>query len=176
MTSIQKMTAAGITAGAMLLGSIGAASANGGAHVGVHAQTLGTNTHVQANAHSYNALAYRVPSFTFLKGENEVPGPGDPDAVGYAKVQLKPNKNEVCVNMRVFNLDPKAAAAHIHNAPTGESGPVVVTLPTPNERGIARGCVEVSEELVMNLAEKPADYYINVHNEAYPAGAVRGQL
>jgi hypothetical protein len=31
-------------------------------------------------------------------------------------------------------------------------------------------------ELVADIAANPSEYYVNVHNKPYPAGAIRGQL
>jgi hypothetical protein len=36
--------------------------------------------------------------------------------------------------------------------------------------------VTADRELLKAIASDPEDYYVNVHNADYPAGAVRGQL
>lgn len=74
----------------------------------------------------------------------------------------------------VEDIDP-ATAAHIHRAPAGQAGPVVVTLSAPTE-GMSSGCADVDSELVMEIQQYPEMFYVNVHNAAYPAGEVRGQL
>ena len=66
-------------------------------------------------------------------------------------------------------------AAHIHEAPPGVPGPVVVPLTPPTNRS-SSGCVAVAPELVKEIMEAPADYYVNVHNAAFMPGAIRGQL
>ena len=38
------------------------------------------------------------------------------------------------------------------------------------------GTVVVEKELVKEIRKNPEAYYVNVHNAAYPSGAVRGQL
>ena len=35
---------------------------------------------------------------------------------------------------------------------------------------------EASRRLIRRIAERPGRYYVNVHNRAYPAGAVQGTL
>lgn len=88
---------------------------------------------------------------------------------------LHPSKDELCVNLHVKNIET-ASAAHIHEAPIGVAGPVVVTLPTPNADGMIDGCVSVAKETLKEMKQNPWDYYVNVHNTAFPNGAVRGQL
>jgi hypothetical protein len=68
-----------------------------------------------------------------------------------------------------------ARAAHIHEAPPGEAGPVVVPLQPPTN-GFSTGCVEVGRALAKDILKTPSDYYVNVHNAEHPAGALRGQL
>jgi hypothetical protein len=110
-----------------------------------------------------------------LTGEKEVPGPGDPDGFGHAKLTVYEAK--LCYVLRVENIAP-ANAAHIHVGFRDEAGPVVVTLKAPTD-GSSSGCLqppEVSRALNLELKEHPRRYYVNVHNEPYPAGAIRGQL
>ena len=112
---------------------------------------------------------------TKLRGAAEVPGPGDPDGRGSAKIELKQDQGMICFKITVAKIAP-ATAAHIHAAPAGVAGPVVVTL-TPPTSGSSRGCVSgVDPELIKAIRRNPSAYYINVHNAGFPAGAVRGQL
>jgi len=111
---------------------------------------------------------------TSLTGAAEVPGPGDPDGSGTATVTVNPGQRQICYTITVSNIDP-ARAAHIHEAPAGVAGPVLVTLLAP-AIGSSSGCVTVTRELALEILKDPEDYYVNVHNAAYPAGAVRGQL
>lgn len=111
---------------------------------------------------------------TVLTGAAEVPGPGDADGIGAAVVILDSSTGEVCVRLRVRNIEP-ATAAHIHRGPDGVAGPVVIALPAPT-RGSSSGCVIASTGLVQRILDSPELFYVNVHNTAFPAGAVRGQL
>ncbi len=107
-----------------------------------------------------------------LTGEQEVPGPGDPDGVGNAVVKVF--RTKVCSTLEVKRIKP-ANAAHIHLGFRGEAGPIVATLKPPTD-GFSRGCVEIPRALSLGLREHPSRYYVNVHNAEYPAGALRGQL
>ena len=85
-------------------------------------------------------------------------------------------KRQVCFTLMVENIAP-ATAAHIHIAPPGEPGPVVVPLNPPPTDGSSTGCTNnVNRRLLGQIIRNPERYYVNVHNEEFPAGAVRGQL
>ena len=109
-----------------------------------------------------------------LDGASEVPGPGDPDGTGTASVRINPGQNQLCYSISVSNIAP-ATAAHIHEAAAGASGPVVTGLIAPTN-GTSQACKTISRELARDIVSRPSDYYVNVHNVAFPAGAVRGQL
>jgi hypothetical protein len=108
-----------------------------------------------------------------LTGAAEAPGPGDPDGSGWATVTLNQGQGEVCYDITVTGVDP-ILAAHIHVAPPGSPGPVVVGFDIAGQ-GLS-GCVAASAEVIKAIRQNPADYYVNVHNAPYPAGALRGQL
>jgi hypothetical protein len=117
------------------------------------------------------------PFTTTLTGAAEVPGPGDPDGSGTARVALNPGQGEVCFTITVANITLPATAAHIHEAPVGVAGPIVVTLAPPDASGTVTGCAsDVDQEEIKEIIQHPEEYYVNVHTTDYPAGAVRGQL
>jgi len=111
---------------------------------------------------------------TTLTGAAEVPGPGDPDGTGTATVTLNHGQGTVCWEITVSGIDA-ATRAHIHEAPLGVAGPIVVPILEPGI-GSLSGCTEVDRELIKDIIQHPEEYYVNVHNAAFPAGAVRGQL
>ncbi|MEJ7705989.1 MAG: CHRD domain-containing protein [Nocardioidaceae bacterium] len=65
--------------------------------------------------------------------------------------------------------------AHIHRGRAGVNGDVVVDLTGSVTDGAncARG---VRKALIRKIIEHPRRFYFNIHNRAYPAGAIRGQL
>ncbi|MGK2948497.1 MAG: CHRD domain-containing protein [Acidimicrobiales bacterium] len=78
--------------------------------------------------------------------------------------------------------------AHIHEGQPGENGPVVVSLAFPTG-GEAADCISEDRvnpttnaplfadgQTAQEILANPDNYYVNVHNEEYPSGAVRGQL
>jgi hypothetical protein len=115
------------------------------------------------------------PLSTLLDGDAEVPGPGDPDGSGTARITLNEGQREVCFDLAVFDID-SAMAAHIHEGAVDQAGPVVVTLGAPAS-GSSSGCVEgVNQDLIEAIRANPDNYYVNVHNAEFPPGALRGQL
>ena len=110
---------------------------------------------------------------TFLTGDQEAPGPGDPDGFGIAGVRVNATTGEICYLAVGVGIEP-ATAAHIHVAPVGEPGPVVLPLTQVNAH-VFRGCA-TDMLLAAALLVDPSAYYVNIHNATYPAGAIRGQL
>lgn len=116
---------------------------------------------------------------TTMNGAEECSAPGvceagDPDGSGFALITLNPGHASVCWELTVEDIEP-ATAAHIHRAPAGSPGPVVVPLSPPTS-GSSSGCTTAEPTLIEDIIENPEEYYVNVHNNPYPGGAVRGQL
>lgn len=109
-----------------------------------------------------------------MTGEEEAPGPGDPDGSGTARVALFPDEGRICYVLEVQGIAP-ATAAHIHEAPEGTPGPVVVPLEAPT-KGRSRECQPINPALAQEILDNPSGYYVNVHNVEHAPGAVRGQL
>jgi hypothetical protein len=137
-----------------------------------------------------------------LDGRQEVAGDdrskgmvGDPNGRGEAYVfgiDGDPDRQTLCYVLVVdkvaeTDLAPgDGRAAHIHEGAPGENGPVVANLAWP-EDGQAADCLEADAERggiavfadgtsPADILANPGDYYVNVHNTEYPAGAIRGQL
>ena len=102
---------------------------------------------------------------------------GDPDAVAAMILIVNPNNDRVCFLTRWTNIDGTVTAAHIHLAPVGDPGPVVVPLFAGAFAGtdMLRGCVSAAG-LAAAINANPAAYYVNIHSTVFPGGAVRAQL
>ena len=109
-----------------------------------------------------------------LKGRNEVPDPGDPDGFGAAGVLINTDTGRICYAVAVAKIDP-ATLAHIHRGTADVAGPVVVNFEPPS-RGFKAACTTADKALAAEIAGNPSGFYVNVHNDAFPRGAVRGQL
>jgi hypothetical protein len=121
------------------------------------------------------AVAGGRPFSTTLSGPAEVPA-GDPDATGTAIVWVNPGTGTVCYEWSVSNALTPIAAAHIHRAPAGVAGDVVVPLP-PTGPSSGTGCTTgVARSLALDIIRHPWNFYVNTHNADFPAGVARGQL
>ena len=133
------------------------------------ALVLGSSSIVTADANTERILT------AHLTGTAEVPGPADPNGMGQAWLILLPDQGQVCFTLTVERVAP-LTAAHIHKAPRGQAGPVVVPLMPLQTNAASASCVSADRTLIRDIRDHPSAYYVNVHNAPYPAGALRGQL
>jgi hypothetical protein len=111
------------------------------------------------------------PFVVTLTGAAEVPGPGDPDGTGTTTLSVNLGQQQVCWQTEWANI-AAPTAAHIHRGAVDVAGPVVVPL-----LPVAGGCTSnVSRDVLRAILTNPENYYVNVHNPPFPAGAIRGQL
>jgi hypothetical protein len=112
---------------------------------------------------------------TLLGGDAEDP-PGDPDGTGTATITIDPDTREVCWDLTTENI-ADATASHIHEGAAGVSGGVVVPLDVDGFSGTASDCATAPDEADLDaILANPAGFYVNIHTEDYPPGAIRGQL
>ena len=109
----------------------------------------------------------------------------DVDGRGRAVVRIDPRARTACFNVTWRNLDDQPFAAHIHEGAAGVSGGIVVHFfdaPAPDQ-GIpdqiagVQGCARNQPRTILrDILESPRQFYVNVHTETFPGGAIRGQL
>lgn len=122
-----------------------------------------------------------------LSGEQEAPEEGDPDGRGFFLYSAQ--RGKICYVLTAKKIETPTMA-HIHEAPRGEAGPIVIGL-RPPVRGASFDCIRavpdeeqneenanatLTESELAAIIDDPPAYYVNVHNEPFPAGAIRGQL
>ena len=128
-----------------------------------------------------------------LNGEKEVSstgvkGVGDLDGRGKAEVRIQVARQRVCFDLSWSNI-AAPSMAHIHVGDADTAGPVVVTLfmtgdeaapgdqDLPDTLNSAGGCATgLDKALLRRIQDHPRGYYVNIHNNDFPAGAIRGQL
>lgn len=106
-----------------------------------------------------------------LSAAQEVP-PNPSSATGHAKIRIGPDKS---VNGGLTFTGMAASAAHIHEAPAGANGPVIIPLTKTSDTSFAvpPGASLTDEQYASYLA---GNLYLNVHSAAYPGGEIRAQL
>ena len=109
-----------------------------------------------------------------LTGAAEVPGPGDPDGWGMARITVNDATNRVCTDLEVRAIGD-VTAAHIHRGAAGVAGPPVINLDTPDDDD-SDDCDTASDALVDEIRTNPGGFYVNVHTSEFPNGAIRGQI
>jgi hypothetical protein len=144
---------------------------------------------------NYSVAFAQAPLFAVLLGGNEVSstgeaGVGDPNGYGSATVIVLVPENIVCFGL-VFDNIETPAAAHIHEGVAGLNGDIVVDFigegatgqvdpPTSGNPGSVSGCVSGDAirdpSALERIRRNPSRFYVNVHNAAFPPGAIRGQL
>lgn len=121
---------------------------------------------------------------TLLLPENEVRPPGSPDPVestakGHAQVKIRVGDT---LEYKVFILNrgnETFVAGHVHRAPAGANGPVVVPLfsgSTAERIFVQHAEVGIDGALADEICGGPMGFYVNYHTTQDPGGAVRGQL
>jgi hypothetical protein len=106
-----------------------------------------------------------------LTAANAVPK-GPAGASGTARLTLDVDTGEACWTIAVKGLD-RSLSAHVHEAPPGKVGPVVIPL---GDRFSRKGCVLSSSRALREVAAEPGDYYVDVHTVEHLDAAVRGRL
>lgn len=98
----------------------------------------------------------------------------DENGSGTATVMIDAEAGEVCYEIEVSDIEDPTVA-HIHMGAAGETGGVAVDFNIP-ENGMD-GCVTgIDSDQANEIIDSPENFYVNVHNDPFPGGAIRGQL
>lgn len=116
---------------------------------------------------------------TQLRPENEVP-PSPSMAWGHAQIKISDDNTTIDFKIKVVNpANETFFAGHIHRAPKGVNGPIVVSFnltPSSDDHIEWRGTVPADPATAQQIRETPENFYINLHTALSPGGAIRGQL
>jgi hypothetical protein len=106
-----------------------------------------------------------------LTGAEEVP-PVNTQATGVSRIAVIGDKT-ITGSVEIRNLN--ATAAHIHLAPRGQNGPVIIPLVKTGENvwSVPGNTMLTSAQFD---AYRSGNLYVNVHSAANPDGEIRAQL
>jgi hypothetical protein len=102
-------------------------------------------------------------------------------AKGFTQIKVR-NDGTISFKTKINNRNQETfAAGHIHQAPVGTAGPIVVplfvALPTSARHIKQRGTATPNPGTTgAKLCQNPSAYYVNYHTTAFQGGAIRGQL
>jgi len=119
------------------------------------------------------AMADIVTLTAYMSGGNEVPAVAT-GASGFATLTLDTANGTLAAipfHMEFTGLSSAETGAHIHQAPAGANGGVIVPLPLGSP---------VDTTIGLTLAQYAAlageGLYVNVHTANFPGGEIRGQF
>ena len=132
-----------------------------------------------------------------LKPENEVPPIADAEKSGSGKAtvtfdltrdgagKITAAKASIDVTFSGFPSTAAIQIGHIHQAPAGQNGAVKVAFKTDADNPIpltggagtfSKKDVTVDPDLMQQILDTPAGFYVNFHTKANAGGVARGQL
>jgi hypothetical protein len=118
-----------------------------------------------------------------LSAENEIPGCPqgvDSGAKGTAIVRIDEDTGAIRYRVVATKLPgsvTNSPGAHIHVGAADATGGVLQPLAlTGRETGLVAAGTAMNPTLAAAILADPAGYYVNVHTDVCPGGAVRGQL
>lgn len=130
------------------------------------------------------AGAAQFVAYFNLAGVNEVNaqtgdlGAGDPDGWATAQILIDPDADSLTWHIWYQNLG-ELTAMHIHRGAFGVNGPVWKNLMLPGGHagnGHLMGLVHDLPADLPDLLANPLGFYLNIHTNEFPGGAVRNQM
>jgi hypothetical protein len=111
-----------------------------------------------------------------FSGDQVVPGPGDPDGQGGVFVALGRKSGSFCFFADTANVSTPLTAVHLHRGQRGQTGQMVLELHGSTGDPDSSGCFDLSRDQIRDISRFRGGYYIDIHNEEFPGGAIRAQL
>lgn len=139
---------------------------NAGHYVNVHSPT-----HPDGEIRGQVLTDDHVMFPLMLSGDNEVP-PVITMASGQGAFTLHTDTGSLRGAFTTSNID--STAAHIHQAPAGENGDVVIPLEATESGYRVPAETMLTDELETIMLD--GGHYVNVHSAAYPDGEIRAQI
>jgi len=117
-----------------------------------------------------SSAAFAVDVKVDLAGDQEVP-PVKTAAKGNGLIAIA-NDNTIAGSVTTTGI--QGTAAHIHEAPAGKNGAVIIPLTKAGDTYSVPAGTKLSDAQL--AAFKAGNLYVNVHSAANPGGEIRAQL
>jgi hypothetical protein len=111
-----------------------------------------------------------------MTGAQVVPGPGDPDGYGSARLPNASDEGQICWNINTELIDVPLTGALIQAGSAGQVGQVQLILFDNEYNPDPSGCKFADNQLLRDLNQKSREFYLQINNVFYPSGGIRGQL
>lgn len=122
-------------------------------------------------AQAADPVALRVA----MSGRHVVGG-GDPDGAGGGRLLVYPDEGRLCYRFTTRRIY-YAWSVQLHKGAKGTDGPVLFDFRWPGWDNRWSDCAtNLSTEMLRELVENPASFYVDVHTCEHWFGAIRGQL
>jgi hypothetical protein len=112
-----------------------------------------------------------------LTGSQETP-PNSSLATGSGTASFDSTANTITLDVSFTGLSAPATASHIHVAPPGVAGPVILSFvpytPAAFSGQIAPDALPFPADNIADLLA--GNTYFNIHDSVFPGGEIRGQL
>jgi len=122
------------------------------------------------------ALAEEVRVTGSGSGAEEAPDPGEEGATIEADITIDTESGSITYTVSVSGNSEEAAAAHIHRAPPGQAGDVVVPLAPAAVNAGTEATTTADPAIAAEIANSPEQFYVNAHSPSFQGGFARAQL
>lgn len=119
---------------------------------------------------TYSSAAVAAGVKVTLTGDQEVP-PVKSTGSGSGTITIGADKS---VSGSVTTTSIAGTVAHIHEAPAGKNGPVIIPLTKNGDTYTVPAGSKLSDAQYASF--QAGNLYVNVHTAANPGGEIRGQL
>jgi hypothetical protein len=111
-----------------------------------------------------------------MDGAQETPPNASPGTGTAIFTRTAPNQLSYTYDYQ--NLVSPLTASHIHEAPPGTPGSIVIPLSigAGGTSGTVSDTATADPALLDRICANPAGFYINLHTDTFPGGEIRGQL
>ena len=98
----------------------------------------------------------------------------DRHASGNFKYRISESESQICYELKVTNVAmPTSVTISLGRLENSGAAPLSLQVP---KQDTLQGCATVDADRLSDMVRHPSNYYVNVLNAEFPAGAMVGQL